>query len=153
MEALKAATIDVVAITAEPGGDAAIRERLKERNVPQLDFAVRSDPDHKFVKDSKIPDNILVLKDTDEGVAGPYQMVQPALVVYDSNGEVIQECTWSWKTMGFDNADWDTRVQTQDWEGPTKHVMLVTLRPLMSDLVSAIKEKRPIKLSSTHDHW
>ena len=38
MEAFKAAAIDVVAITAEPGGEAAVRERLKERKVPGFDL-------------------------------------------------------------------------------------------------------------------
>ena len=123
-----------------------------ERGVPQLDFEVRSDPDHKFLEQPNIPD-IFVMKDHNWDVSGPYQMVQPALIVLDSNGELVKECTWSWKTMGLEDGDWDTRVDTQPWAGPIKQVMLVTMRPVMSDLASAIQDRRPVKLASTHDQW
>lgn len=147
MGALKGAGVKVVAITAEPGN---VVDRLLERKVPPLDFEVRSDPDHKFMDGA--PD-IFVTKDHDWDVSGPYRMIQPAVVVYDKEGAVIEECSWSWKTMGLEDGDWDTRVETEAWAGPTKKVMLVTMRPVLSDLVSAIQERRPVKLASTHDEW
>lgn len=96
------------------------------------------------------------MKDHQWEVSGDYKMVQPALVVYDADNKVISETTWSWKTMGLDEGkvDWDTRVDTQAWEGdPVKQVLLVTMRPVMSDLLAAIQEKRPVKLASTHKQW
>jgi hypothetical protein len=154
MESLRSAGVDVVAITAEPGSEDMIRQRLTERNVPHLDFEVRSDPEHAFLKDPNVPTDIFLMKETEEGVAGPYNMVQPALVVYNADGTIMKECTWSWKTMGCtENDDWDARVDTEAWAGPIQQVMLVTMRPVMSDLLHAIQEKRPVKLASTHTDW
>ena len=83
-------------------------------------------------------------------------MIQPALVVYEGASEdaIIKECTWSWKTMGLgDDVAADSRVPTQAWSGPIKQVMLVTMRPVMSDLLASIQERRQVKLGSTHDGW
>lgn len=145
----------MVAITAEPGGEDALRERLTEREVPALSFALRSDPKHAFLQDTKFvtPKDIFITADHEWEVSGPYSMVQPALVVFDAAGKEIKECTWSWKTMGFPEGDAMARVPTQPWAGPTKQVLLVTQRPVMSDLAAAIEEKRAVKLGSTHDEW
>ena len=151
--ALQAAGVNVVAITAEPGGEEAVRQRLTERKVPALQFAVRSDPDHAFLTLAEAPTDIFITQEHKWDVSGPYKMVQPALVVYDQDGKEIKECTWSWKTMGLESATWDLRVDTQAWAGPIKQVMMVTMRPVMSDLVAAIQDKRAVKLASTHDEW
>lgn len=152
MPALQKGGIKVVAITAEPGGSEAVRQRLLERNVPAvLDFDIESDPDHVFR--NKCPADLFVLKDHDWEVSGPYKLIQPALVVYDASGNLINECSWSWKTMGVPTGDATLRVDTQAWAGPIKQVLLVTMRPVMSDLLAAIQEKRPVKLASTHDNW
>lgn len=143
----------VVAITAEPGGEVAIRDRLTERNVPHLEFDVVSDPEHVFLNAPNAPKDIFVVMDHDWDVSGPYKMIQPALVVYDETSRVITECTWSWTTMGSTDGKWNDRVETQAWEGPIRKVLLVTLRPVMSDLLSAIQEKRAVKLASTHNKW
>lgn len=148
----------MVAITAEPGGSEAVRKRLYDRQVPKLDYEIRSDPEHSFLtKGLPIPPkDLFVMKEHQWEVSGDYKMVQPALVVYNVDEEVISETTWSWKTMGLDvnEVDWDTRVDTQAWEGkPDKQVMLVTMRPVMEDLLSAIQEKRAVKLASTHKKW
>jgi len=155
---LKEAGIQLVAITAEPGGSDAVRKRLLERDVPALDYEVVSDPNHSFLTGPLTsPDDLFVLKDKEWEVSGDYKMVQPALIVYDSvNKKVIKETTWSWKTMGMDTdkVDWDTRVATQAWEGESVHqVLLVTMRPVMSDLLHAIQQKRSVKLASTHKQW
>ena len=147
----------MVAITAEPGGADEVRARLLEREVPTLDFEIRSDPEHKtltsFLTGSAPEDNIFVTKDHEWEVSGPYKMIQPALVVQDAtSGAVIPECTWSWKTMGHGDGTWDTRVKPTVGD-TSKDVMLVTLRPVMSDLLASIQEKRQVKLGSTHDDW
>jgi len=150
--ALKAAGIKVVAITAEPGGDDAILDRLTEREVPKLDFEVKSDPEHNFLENA--PVDLFVIEDKDWEVSGPYKMIQPALVVYGEDEKVIPEFSWSWKTMGIEgNPEWNSRVPTEEWAGPTKQVLLVTMRPIMSDLAQSILEKRKVKLGSTHDGW
>ena len=105
-------------------------------------------------------DDIFVVMDHKWDTLEPYSynMIQPALVVQDVNsGKILLECSWSWKTMGYGDGKWDTRIQHHDGTsevGSTKDsVQLVTLRPIMSDLLASIQEKRPIKLGSTHDHW
>ena len=92
----------VVAITAEPGGDDAVRARLTERKVPTLDFEVRSDPEHNYVKMLTTSNNncssngedVFVIKDHDWNVSGPYKMIQPALeriVRQDSALDILRE--------------------------------------------------------------
>mmetsp|Transcript_23043 Transcript_23043/g.25722 ORF Transcript_23043/g.25722 Transcript_23043/m.25722 type:complete len:80 (+) Transcript_23043:257-496(+) len=75
-------------------------------------------------------------------------MIQPALVVYGKDGNVIAECSWSWKTMGIEEGCLTAMalVPTQEWAGPIKEVPLVTMRPVMSDIVDSVEEKRMIKL-------
>lgn len=149
---LRDAGVEVVAITAEPG---AVSSRLLERQVPPLDFPIRSDPEHTFLRDiPNMPSSIFVLQHHEWDVSGPYTMIQPALVVFDGQGQYLPECSWSWKTMGLlKDGNWDTRVDTEAWSGPIKQVMLVTMRPVMSDLLASIQERRRVKLGSTHDGW
>ena len=155
-----------MAITAEPGGSEAVRQRLVERGVPELDYEVRSDPGHAFLMNGPPtpPEDLFVMKDHEWEVSGDYKMIQPALVVYGPDNKLLSETTWSWKTIGLDDTttlDWDTRVDLpassldkEEKKGePEKQVLLVTLRPDFDDLLSAIKEKRPIKLASTHKEW
>ena len=73
-------------------------------------------------------------------------MRQPSLVVLDQ-GRVVPECTWSWITM-------DHR-ETKDLDLVTfqgKDVALVTIRPDMTDLLAAVREKRAVNLTCTHDN-
>jgi len=116
----------VTAITAEPGGSEAVRQRLTECDVPPLDYEVVSDPEHEYLKGK--PD-MFVLKDHDWEVSGPYRLVQPALVVYEDD-DIISK--WSWKTMGFESG---TPVD----DGSGSMVKLVTFRPVMSDLLPSSK--------------
>mmetsp|Transcript_17422 Transcript_17422/g.54424 ORF Transcript_17422/g.54424 Transcript_17422/m.54424 type:complete len:96 (-) Transcript_17422:320-607(-) len=78
-------------------------------------------------------------------------MIQPAIVVLDDDGRPIPECTWSWKTMGYGTNTELDRVDTEPWDGPTRKVALVTLRPVISDLPLAIRDRRRVKLKSTHE--
>ncbi|KAJ8603520.1 hypothetical protein CTAYLR_005146 [Chrysophaeum taylorii] len=130
----------LTAITAEPGGDEAVRQRLADRGVADLKFEVKSDPDHSFlVKDAG---DIYTLKAHEWEVSGNYEMVQPAIVVLDANGATVKECTWSWKTMGYSNGQAMDMVPFEGEQFP-----LVTFRPVISDLVPSVKERRPIKLA------
>jgi len=143
---LRAAGIDLEVVTAEPGGDEAVKARLEERGVTNLSFPVLSDPEHKLlVLDAG---DVYVTAHYDWKVSGNYEMIQPALIVFDvQQGKLIPECTWSWKTMGYGDNDeldkiFDASINAE--------VALVTLRPVISDLVNSIKERRPVKLTTTH---
>jgi len=68
-----------------------------------------------------------------------WTMVQPTLVVLDSNGKVVPECSWSWKTMGI--------APDQDYApGPQGIKMTIMARPDVTDWAAAIRERRAIKL-------
>uniref|UniRef100_A0A6U2X2Q0 Uncharacterized protein n=1 Tax=Lotharella globosa TaxID=91324 RepID=A0A6U2X2Q0_9EUKA len=99
-----------------------------------------SDPEHKLlVKDAG---DIWVTRIQDQYMNQVYDMVQPAVVVIDTaTGKTIKECTWSWKTMGFDEEN-----LTEMWEA-VPGVPLVTYRPVIADLRAAIKERRPPKIA------
>lgn len=129
-------------VTAEPGGEEALRQRLAARGVPDLKFKIVSDPGHEML--NGLPD-IFVTGPFDWEVSGPYTLIQPALVV-----DGLPECSWSWKTMGYGDKTELDEVETDFSDPPISKVALVTLRPIFSDLLDAIKEKRPPKLASTH---
>mmetsp|Transcript_15913 Transcript_15913/g.48120 ORF Transcript_15913/g.48120 Transcript_15913/m.48120 type:complete len:83 (+) Transcript_15913:347-595(+) len=75
-------------------------------------------------------------------------MVQPALVVLGPDGDVVPELTWSWKTMGIADGKEMDMVPTQAWDPPPRDVPLVTMRPHIPDLLAAIQERRPVKLTA-----
>mmetsp|Transcript_757 Transcript_757/g.2580 ORF Transcript_757/g.2580 Transcript_757/m.2580 type:complete len:85 (+) Transcript_757:384-638(+) len=79
-------------------------------------------------------------------------MLQPTLVVKEDDHKVVHECTWSWVTMGYGSKDELDEVPTEPWDGPPRRVALVTLRPVVSDLLPSILERRPVKLKSTHEN-
>lgn len=138
---MAAENIKLIAVTAEPGGDQAVRDRLAERGCADLKFDVKSDPDHTLL----IDEDIYVKKPHEWDVSGNYDMVQPAIVVMDQDGNPVKECLWSWKTMGYENGSEMDLIPYED-QGSFP---LVVYRPVISDLVSSIKEKRPIKLAPT----
>ena len=95
--------IAVVVVTCEPGGNAEIESRLADRETPNLRFPVISDPEHKLV--SRPKEAVFVEKmmhaskyATPRTQFVDYPLLQPALLVLDSSGNV-EQC-WSWKTMG-----------------------------------------------------
>ena len=89
------------AITAEPGGEATLRQRLSRYGLPELRFPVISDPSWSLMTLEpreiyvECPSHPFLLK------AGafdePYRMCQPALAVVDSGGSV--EYWWSWSKL------------------------------------------------------
>lgn len=153
------AGLKVLAITAEPGGDKVIQERLSERGLNLQNLSVRSDPEHKSLQPGEgltpPSDTFTLLEcETNIDVSGPYTMIQPALVVYDdTTGAPIPACTWSWKAMGFADGEWNTRVKVPGAPADSKEVLLVTVRPDMSDLLASVQEQRLVKLTSTNPEW
>ena len=146
----KVVPIRVLAITAEPGGTEAVSTRLAEREeqLKDLEFELISDPKHILCVEAA--GDIYIYENYDWEVPGSYSMVQPAIVVLDHNQEPISECTWSWKTMGLSPADQINKmalVKTQPWDPPVQDIQLVLLRPVITDLLASIIERRPVKLA------
>lgn len=90
------------AITAEPGGEIAIRNRLTKYGLPELKFPIYSDPSWSLMaleqKDEIFMENpshpfLLKAGAFDE----EYKMVQPALVIIDRAGKIVY--WWSWKKL------------------------------------------------------
>lgn len=94
--------IAVYAITAEPGGEDAIRRKLIANGVPHMKVPLFSDPswslmtleprDKIYVESPSHP-FLLKAKQFNQ----PYRMVQPALVVLDQAGQVLY--WWSWNAL------------------------------------------------------
>lgn len=143
--ALQAAGVKVIAVTAEPGGADAVRARLTERGCPTLDYEIMSDPEHESLKLLGTPseDTFLIL-DKEWEVSGNYKMIQPAVFVLDADGAAIPACTWSWKTMGIKDPLWNTLTKTASGKPPA--VPLVVYRPVMTDMLASIQEKRQVNL-------
>lgn len=137
----------MAAITAEPGGAQAIKDRLAKYGVVDLGFEVRSDPEHLEVI-KEVSDIYIFKKKEGDDTFEDYMMYQPALVVLDDNG-VVKEPTWSWKTMGYENGEEVTKVPLKSFFPPYS-IILVQVRPVLSDLANAIKEKRPVELAAAN---
>jgi len=116
---------------------------LTSRGVPPIPEYVKlsSDPGKTLLVQSA---GDIYTSKMEAGHGPTYEMVQPAIVVLDTDtGEAIKECTWSWKTMGLTS---DQLNETYEVE-PGK--ILVLYRPVISDLRASIKERRPVRLNST----
>ena len=144
---LKERGIAVHAITAEPGGTDVVTSRLAARGAADLAVPVHCDPDHKLL--SPPADELYVIEqwapsppNDQEHPYMPYMMVQPALVVLDSAGQLVQK--WAWKTMGqAEGTLWSTKVPHPDGEG---EVPIVIVRPKTEDIGPALTEGRTIGL-------
>ena len=144
-DSLRAAGVEVEAVTAEPGGEDAVSTRLAEKKIEGLKFPVRSDPEHALVVEGA--GDIYTFSTRNWDVTGPYEMYQPALVVLKGD-DVLKECTWSWKTMGIVDGQSMQKVKTEDWDPPLRDVPLVCMRPLIDDILPAIQEQRAVKLTA-----
>lgn len=149
--------IAVVVVTCEPGGNAEIESRLADRETPNLRFPVISDPEHKLV--SRPKEAVFVEKmmhaskyATPRTQFVDYPLLQPALLVLDSSGNV-EQC-WSWKTMGAEKylGEGDTLESAEmvkvDADGDARTLgeqALVTVRPQVQDIFASIKEGRDVK--------
>jgi len=137
---LAAEGIHVHLVTCEPDpvGDEAMLAKLLSRiegRPPLLPPSMKlsADPERKLIVTEAA--DIYVSRVHREG----WTMVQPTLVVLDSNGKVVPECSWSWKTMGI--------APDQDYApGPQGIKMTIMARPDVTDWAAAIRERRAIKL-------
>ena len=75
-----------------------------------------------------------------------YTMVQPALIVADSSGAVVQK--WSWMLLGIENPVAMSTVANPDPNHELKEVRLVTVRPVTADIGPSIAEARPVQLQA-----
>eukprot|EP01065_Artemidia_motanka_P050106 TRINITY_DN849_c0_g2_i3.p1 TRINITY_DN849_c0_g2~~TRINITY_DN849_c0_g2_i3.p1 ORF type:complete len:157 (+),score=58.13 TRINITY_DN849_c0_g2_i3:166-636(+) len=135
------------AVTAEPGGQEKILQRLEERKVTGLPYPVHSDPEHKLLSDAA--EDMYAFRDADVTEFGDdydedYRMVQPALVVVDQDAEVKQ--WWSWKTLGYDGNGMDKVPNPDDPGG--EPVTVVFLRPRSGDIGPSIAEGRTVKMEN-----
>merc|ERR1712072_1613029 len=73
-------------------------------------------------------------------------MVQPALIVVDSRGAVVQ--TWSWMLMGLESPAAASNVPNPDPSHPLTEVRLVTVRPVPSDIGPSVADGRPVQLQA-----
>lgn len=148
---LRSEGISIHLVTAQPKSVSELRQMFSNRGITVPDFIrLSSDPDHKLlVQDTG---DIYTIKPTTFD-GHMYMMVQPAVVVIDlQTGNSIKECAWSWKLMFSENVytlgDGQVRrTQLDELYQPIPGVKLVTYRPVISDLQSAIREKRMVKVA------
>jgi len=135
----------VHAITAESGGDAAVKARLDEREAKDLPFPVHSDPEHKLLmnpQEGYYVKEFNPAKDKFGGDYTDYEMVQPAIEILDKTGAVVQK--WSWYSFEPtpDMKKIVNKVKTKEGE----EIMLVCARPVADDILPSIKENRDVKI-------
>ena len=75
-----------------------------------------------------------------------YMMVQPAFVVADSRGAVVQ--WWSWTLMGLKSPSALSIVPNPDPSHDLKEVRLVAVRPVTADIGPSVTEGRPVRLQA-----
>lgn len=120
-------------------------DRLAKRETGDLPFAVHSDPEHKLLLQPHEENYVKLQQPAKEKFGGDYtdyEMVQPALEILDKTGAIVQK--WSWHSFDpkpdFNNVV--DLVKGSDGE----EIKLVVARPQTDDIVSAIKEGRPVKI-------
>jgi len=154
---LAAHGIGLHAVTAEPGGDAHIRERLIARDT-NLSFIVHSDPEGALLPSGDVLYCNEIDKSRDYVGAQSFE-IQPALVVLDPTGQIVRH--WSWSDVsGVENARMDEEVEYADpgqvliskqdagvrsADAEDKDTWLVNVRVPAADLLPALLEGRPFK--------
>jgi hypothetical protein len=130
-------SIHMVVCEPDPVGSDAVATKLMSRGVLA---GMSLPPTVKLSQDTEM--KLIVQETADIYVSRMHRegwlMVQPALVVLDETGKVVPELTWSWKTMGF--------TGDQDYETGPQGIPVFRCRPDFSDIGTAIKERRPIRL-------
>ena len=145
-DALLTQGVIVHAITAEKGGDQEVKDRFVARGTP-VQMPMHSDPEHRLLPTtpgSADVHSLFVKKEMHAkkygGTYEDYTLVQPALVVANRHGAIIQ--LWSWKTKPLCEVKPMEEMTPVGWGKGA----LFSVRPLSKDLGPSIKEKRPVKL-------
>lgn len=142
------AGIAIHAITAETGGNEAVKTRLAARHCADLPFPVHSDPDARLC--AKPGDGHYITCPNDPGklfkgdyVGVSYTMVQPALEIVDRTGTVVRK--WSWHSI---QPPPSPMAETTKITVAGQSVWLFQVKPMSADILPAIREGRDVKLSS-----
>ena len=145
-EEYRKAGIAIHTITAEPGGEQMIREKMKAFGLePELKYPVHSDPSWSLMTPLDPRNEIFVDLPNhpflyNKGLFDEeYIMVQPALVIVDTQGKIVY--WWSWKKLdaGAINDDGVLPNALSD-ENPTGNSHDVRWRPLPSDILRALTD-------------
>mmetsp|Transcript_6021 Transcript_6021/g.10337 ORF Transcript_6021/g.10337 Transcript_6021/m.10337 type:complete len:121 (+) Transcript_6021:302-664(+) len=112
-----------------------------------MPFPFHVDPEHKLLAKPGDAFYIIEEQDASKNFGGDYEgikydMVQPAYVLLDKSGAILQK--WSWLSFQPppDPMHWSTKVKVDDGE----EGYLVRARPLSSDLLPSVQENRAPKL-------
>jgi len=144
-------------ITAENDGDVGagtVLSRLEARDptstVAPLPYPVHSDPEHKLLATPS--DDFYVhcpwdaAKMFGAAFAGvTYEMVQPAFLVVDKSGAVVQK--WSWKTMEPKPESFSEFTTVSASDGT--RLKLIHCRPISEDILPSIREGREVKTAAS----
>ena len=142
-EQFQEAGIAIHAITAQPGGEADIRNKLTKFGLPDLKFHVHSDPSWSMMT-LEPQDGIYVPNPSHpfllKGGAfkEPYKMVQPALAIVDQKGEVVYWGSWNKLQSGQLNPDTLPNGRRED--NPDGNTHDVRWRPVPEDMLLKLTE-------------
>lgn len=132
------AGIAIHAITAQPGGEADIRDKLTKYGLPTLQFPVHSDPSWSMMTLEPRggiyvpnPSHPFLLKGG--AFKEAYTMVQPALVIVDSKGKVIY--WWSWNKLQAGQLNLDTLPNGRREDNLDGNTHDVRWRPVPEDML------------------
>lgn len=125
-----------------------MKARLSARDSA-VELSVHSDPEHKLLPTTPGVHSLFVKKEFEASTFGgtfqDYVLVQPALVVVDRHGAIVQ--MWSWMTEPLRDV---VRRPAPDEEltpvGLSGEGLLHRVRPDSNDLGPSLKEGRPVKL-------
>jgi hypothetical protein len=142
--------ISIHVVYAEPGGNDELLARLAARGLNNITIPVHSDPTQSLLISESEESPLYVKKfmeasGMDSKTSTPYEdyeLIQPALAVYDKDGAVVK--FWSWLNLVTRDEAQDA-MKNVELEGQT--VPLVTVRPISSYIVPAIQEDRSVKLA------
>ena len=144
---LKQQGVCVHVITAEKGGADEVKARLSAHDI-DVQTPLHSDPMHELLLmslGSADVHSLYVKKEVpaseNGGTYEDYVMVQPALVVVDRTGAIIQ--TWSWNTEPLcEVAPLAEMTPVESFGGSP----LVSVRPVANDIGPSIQKGRSVKL-------